>query len=86
MLFDLTKLYFRCRWERIKLLLKAESIQVTKRIAYDFIYLAVSIGKFKLTPGQLYERKKLIRDLEKRKKETINRRRRVSKGAAAFLP
>jgi hypothetical protein len=54
-------------------------------------YLALSIGKFKLTSQQLFERRKTIRELEKRKQMTISRRKRVNKGkfkkqAAAAKP
>jgi hypothetical protein len=43
-------------------------------------FLALSLSVFSLTPAQLFERKKTIRELEKKKKETFSRRRRVSKG------
>ena len=43
-------------------------------------YLLLSVTRFKLSVVQLFDRKKTIRELEKRKKESINRRRRVTKG------
>jgi hypothetical protein len=42
-------------------------------------YLLVSLTKYSLSPRELFERKKLIRELEKKKKETLGRKKRVSK-------
>jgi hypothetical protein len=45
-------------------------------------YLAESLTAYKLTPQQSLERKKAIRELEKRKKEAETRKKRVAKGKA----
>lgn len=58
------------------------SLSLSKNMIGDMgaDHLFLSITKFKLSASQLFDRKKTIRDLEKRKKESINRRRRVTKG------
>ncbi|PRP84335.1 hypothetical protein PROFUN_07636 [Planoprotostelium fungivorum] len=49
-------------------------------------YISLSLGRFRLTPNQAFERKKLIRELDKRKKEAISRKRRVNKGKSKAKP
>lgn len=44
------------------------------------LFLAQSVGHYKLSPHELFERRKLIRELEMRQKETLQRKKRASKG------